>query len=100
MQRHGVISDFMITECQTAPTAQILFQNKLEKTCVKIRVFVEPSLKNVLQKRTVRASMLRMRLSKLSQGDSKNFHPMAYGGFTWGLSVRYDKIIYHRRYKV
>ena len=26
----------------------------------------------------------------LSQGDSKNFYPPAYGGFTWEIHVRYN----------
>ena len=26
-----------------------------------------------------------------SQVDSKNFHHLAYGGFTWGIRVNYDK---------
>ena len=56
---------FMITECQTAQAVQIWFQhvrfNLLKKTCDEIRVLIVSSFKkNVLQKRTVRASMLRM----------------------------------------
>ena len=56
---------FTITECQTAQAAQIWFQNVhfnlLKKLCDEIRVLIVLSLKyNVLQKRTVRASMLRM----------------------------------------
>ena len=59
---------FMITERQTVPGAaqavQIWFQNVrinlLQKKCNKIRVLIVMSLKcNVIQKRTVRASMLR-----------------------------------------
>ena len=29
-------------------------------------------------------------MSKLSQGDSKNFYPLAHGGFTWEIHVRYN----------
>ena len=52
----------MTTECQTAQAAQIWFQNVhfnlLKKLGDEIRVFIVLSLKyNVLQKRTVRASM-------------------------------------------
>ena len=36
-----------------------------------------------------------MRQLKLSLGDSKNFHPLAYGGFTWGMHVRYDNKFFH-----
>ena len=32
--------------------------------------------------------------SELSQGDSKDFYPPAYGGFTWEIHVRYNNIGY------
>ena len=56
---------FMITECQSTHAVQIWFQNVrfnlLMKTFDKIHVLIVTSLKsNVIQKRTVRASMLRM----------------------------------------
>ena len=68
---------FIITECQTAQAVQIWYHfvrfNLIKKLNDEICVFIVPS-------------------SKLSQGDSKNFHPQTYGALKRGTDVRYDNI--------
>ena len=44
------------------------------------------------RKRTVRASGECMWLSILSQGDSQNYYPLDYGGFTWEIYVGCNNI--------
>ena len=65
VQRYDVISDVhdnRVSNCTGCSNLVKNFRfNQLKKACDQIRVFILPSLKlKALQKRTVRASMLRM----------------------------------------
>ena len=94
---------FTFTECQTAQAAQIWNQNVhfnlLKKLCYE---FTRADFVVIETKRFTETNCTRINAAhvivKLSQGDSKNFHPPAYGALTWRTYVRYDNTISSQLY--
>ena len=52
-------------------------------------------IERLTDKNRRRINAAHVKLSKLSQGNSKNFHPQVYRGFTWEIHLRYNNKVYH-----